>query len=281
MGKNRDKQAKALLVNTIGLKADLKQLVKDVSGLYKDGTITNFKTAQNLIDGLSKRGTGQIKAKAKIEELNKPPIIQNANIENPKDVLTTITFHTNYRPNIQTSSLTEMYNDMHKAVLNKVLTVLKEKKSMKIKMGVSFEIYREITKKEGGGNKHKADPASRTEEIVDDFGKKVMAEIKLTTKHYTTKPVVIQSTDATTVLRSQADKLGGDMQFLNEQGSEWRIYKVLFLYIQCFTIKPQRGSSYIPVPSPFNNAKCGLINIKNDDQKCFQWNMKYHQSPKD
>ena len=66
-------------------------------------------------------------------------------------------------------------------------------------MGVSFEIYREITKKEGGGNKHKADPASRTEEIVDDFGKKVMAEIKLTTKHYTTKPVVIQSTDATTI----------------------------------------------------------------------------------
>ena len=54
MGKNRDKQAKALLVNTIGLKTDLKQLVIDVSSLYKDGTITNFKTAQNLIDGLSK-----------------------------------------------------------------------------------------------------------------------------------------------------------------------------------------------------------------------------------
>ena len=125
MGKNRDKQAKALLVNTIGLKADLKQLVKDVSGLYKDGTITNFKTAQNLIDGLSKRGTGQIKAKAKIEELKKPPIIKNVNIENPKDILTTIKFNTNYRLNVQNSSLTEMYNDMHKAVLNKVLTVLK------------------------------------------------------------------------------------------------------------------------------------------------------------
>ena len=123
MGKNRDKQAKDLLVNTIGLKADLKQLVKDVSGLYKDGTITNFKTAQNLIDGLSKRGTGQIKAKAKIEELKTPPIIKSANIENPKDILTTIKFNTNYRLNVQNSSLTEMYNDMHKVVLNKVLTV--------------------------------------------------------------------------------------------------------------------------------------------------------------
>ena len=127
MGKNRDKQAKDLLVNLIGLKADLKQLVKDVSGLYKDGPITNFKTAQNLIDGLSKRGTGQIKTKAKIEELKKPPIIKSSNIDNPKDVLTTITFHTNYRLNIQKSSLTEMYNDMHKVVLNKVLKVLKDK----------------------------------------------------------------------------------------------------------------------------------------------------------
>ena len=126
MGKNRDKQAKALLVNTIGLKADLQQLVKDVIGRYKDGTITNFKTAQNLIDGLSKRGIGQIKTKAKIEELKKPPIIQNANIENPKDILTTIKFNTNYRLNVQNSSLTEMYNDMHKAVLNKVNSIKRE-----------------------------------------------------------------------------------------------------------------------------------------------------------
>ena len=157
-----------------------------------------------------------------------------------------------------------MYTDMHKVVLNKVSKVLNDKKSMKIKMGVSFEIYREIT------DVARLEATSRVENIVDDFGKVVKAEIKLTTDHYTTKSAVIQSNDATTALRSQADKLGGDMQILNEKGSDWRIYKLLFLYIQCFTIKPQRGSSYIPIPSPFNNANCGLPNIKNDDHKCFQ-----------
>jgi elongation factor Tu len=39
--------------------------------------------------------------------------------------------------------------------------------------------------------------------------------------------------------------------------------------------------SYIPTPEKFSNSKCGLINIKNDDQECFRWCLKYHQSIKD
>ena len=46
------------------------------------------------------------------------------------------------------------------------------------------------------------------------------------------------------------------------------------------TIKPQRASSYIPTPEKYSNPKCGLINIKNNDQECFRWCMKYHQSDK-
>ena len=30
-----------------------------------------------------------------------------------------------------------------------------------------------------------------------------------------------------------------------------------------------RGSSYIPTPEPYSSAKCGLINIQNDDDKWF------------
>ena len=46
-----------------------------------------------------------------------------------------------------------------------------------------------------------------------------------------------------------------------------------------FKIKAARGSSWIPTPERYSNAKCGLINIKNEDQECFRWCMKYHQSP--
>ena len=41
-----------------------------------------------------------------------------------------------------------------------------------------------------------------------------------------------------------------------------------------------RGSSYIATPDEISNANCGLINIRNDDQKCFQWCLLYHQSEK-
>ena len=58
--------------------------------------------------------------------------------------------------------------------------------------------------------------------------------------------------------------------YLPEKGSEWRIYKVLFIYVKCFTDKPQRGSSWIPTPDRYNNARCGL-NIKNEDLECFKW----------
>ena len=45
-------------------------------------------------------------------------------------------------------------------------------------------------------------------------------------------------------------------------------------------IKKYGGSSYIPTPEKYSNPKCGLKNIQNDDQECFKWCMKYHQTDK-
>ena len=50
------------------------------------------------------------------------------------------------------------------------------------------------------------------------------------------------------------------------------------LFIKIHETALARGSSYIPTPAPYNHNKCGLINIQNDDQQCFMWRMKYHQS---
>ena len=54
-----------------------------------------------------------------------------------------------------------------------------------------------------------------------------------------------------------------------------RIEKIIIVVYQT---KKSRGSSYIPTPPPYNNSRCGLINIKNEDDKCFYWCMKYHSS---
>ena len=65
------------------------------------------------------------------------------------------------------------------------------------------------------------------------------------------------------------------------EGTEWKIKSINHFFIECISIRVARGASYIPTPSPYNNSKCGLINIRNEDQECFKWCMKYHQSPMD
>ena len=53
------------------------------------------------------------------------------------------------------------------------------------------------------------------------------------------------------------------------------IHKIV---ITVYSTRRARGSSYIQTPEPYQNPKCGLINIKNDDSECFKWCMRYHQS---
>jgi hypothetical protein len=45
--------------------------------------------------------------------------------------------------------------------------------------------------------------------------------------------------------------------------------------------KPLAGSSYMELPKDISNSKCGLINIKNDDNMCFVWCHVRHLRPKD
>ena len=61
-------------------------------------------------------------------------------------------------------------------------------------------------------------------------------------------------------------------------GSGWIIHRYKTLAVDIFDINSVRGSSYIPTPEKYSNPKCGLINIKNEDNECFRWCMKYHQS---
>ena len=42
-------------------------------------------------------------------------------------------------------------------------------------------------------------------------------------------------------------------------------------YITFTTFRRLLGSSYIKLPVEIRNSKKGLINIKNNDQKCFLW----------
>ena len=56
--------------------------------------------------------------------------------------------------------------------------------------------------------------------------------------------------------------------WINE-GSGWVIDKIEGLYINVANYEPLLGGSYIPLPKALNNSMKGLINLKNEDHKCF------------
>ena len=55
------------------------------------------------------------------------------------------------------------------------------------------------------------------------------------------------------------------------KGSGWIVESIESQYINITTYKPLVGSSYIDLPIELRSPRKGLINIKNNDQKCFLW----------
>ena len=54
---------------------------------------------------------------------------------------------------------------------------------------------------------------------------------------------------------------------------------ILGHYVNVVKYAPLRGNSYIPLPKELQNSKKGLINLKNEDNKCFLWCHVRHLNP--
>ncbi|CAB4010884.1 Gastrula zinc finger [Paramuricea clavata] len=63
-------------------------------------------------------------------------------------------------------------------------------------------------------------------------------------------------------------------------GSNWIILNIESHYVNIAMCKPLKGSSYMKLPADISNPKCGLINMKNNDEKCFMWSHLRHVRPK-
>ena len=58
--------------------------------------------------------------------------------------------------------------------------------------------------------------------------------------------------------------------WINE-GSGWIIESIESQYVNISTYRPLLGNSYIELPIELKHPRKGLINIRNNDQKCFSW----------
>ena len=54
------------------------------------------------------------------------------------------------------------------------------------------------------------------------------------------------------------------------KGSNWRFEEVVDLTIFFTEFRPLGGSSHIPLPS-YLKTKKAVVNMKNEDEKCFKW----------
>ena len=68
-------------------------------------------------------------------------------------------------------------------------------------------------------------------------------------------------------------------QWISE-GSGWTIELVENHYLNIVKYKPMKESSYIQLPEELRNSAKGLINLKNNDNRCFLWCHIRHKNPK-
>ena len=54
---------------------------------------------------------------------------------------------------------------------------------------------------------------------------------------------------------------------------------ILRHYVNIAKYLPLRGNSYLPLPKELRNSKKGLINLKNEEDKCFLWCHVRHLKP--
>ena len=93
--------------------------------------------------------------------------------------------------------------------------------------------------------------------------------------------LILMGTDENEIYDEMVDEIEEEMQKTREAvGSGWRFEKVIKLVLHTTRWEPIYGGSYIPL-DPYLANKKALINMQNEDDKCFMWSVLRALYPKD
>ena len=93
--------------------------------------------------------------------------------------------------------------------------------------------------------------------------------------------LVLEGTDEEEVYDEMVDEIEEEIQKVQEAvGSGWQFLGVIKLVLHTTRWEPLYGSSYIPL-DPYLANKKAIINMKNEDDKCFMWSVLRALYPKD
>ena len=89
----------------------------------------------------------------------------------------------------------------------------------------------------------------------------------------------LEKTDVKVILSQMLKEIIGNLINYQAKGTGWYFKEVISFEIHIVDYKPIKGSSYIPLPN-FIMRKTAIINIKNEDDKCFLWSVLRYLHPK-
>ena len=93
--------------------------------------------------------------------------------------------------------------------------------------------------------------------------------------------LVLEGTDESELYSEMTEEIEEEIQKVQEaEGSGWQFLKVIKLVLHTTRWEPLYGGSYIPL-DPYLANKKALINIQNEDDKCFMWSVLRALYPKD
>ena len=93
--------------------------------------------------------------------------------------------------------------------------------------------------------------------------------------------LVLEGTDESELYNEMVEEIEEEIQKVQEaEGSGWQFLKVIKLVLHTTRWEPLYGSSYIPL-DPYLANKKAIINMKNEDDKCFMWSVLRALYPKD
>ena len=93
--------------------------------------------------------------------------------------------------------------------------------------------------------------------------------------------LVLEETDESELYNEMAQEIEEEIQKVqNAEGSGWMFKRVIKLVLHTTKWEPLYGSSYMPL-DPYLANKKALINMQNEDDKCFMWSVLRALYPKD
>ena len=98
--------------------------------------------------------------------------------------------------------------------------------------------------------------------------------------YFSCKAFTIMNTDEIIdALDRAAEEINNKIATWLSEGSGWTIEEILQHYVNIVKYAPLRGNSYLPLPEELRHHNKGLINLKNEDDKCATWCLVRHLNP--